>query len=49
MYKDEILHELADIANVAQFISIAPDGKQRFARVFGYPANHDLLRLLNIP
>ncbi|MDD2466187.1 MAG: hypothetical protein PHI97_19485 [Desulfobulbus sp.] len=39
MYKDEILNKLADDANVAQFVSFAPNGSQRFSRVFGFDAN----------
>lgn len=40
MYKDEVLDSLAEAANVAQFVSFSPEGKQRFCRIFGYPANH---------
>lgn len=39
MYKDEILDQLAENANVAQFVSFGPDGDQRFSRVFGRQAN----------
>ncbi len=41
MLKDETLNSLADNANVAQFVSFGPNGMQRFARVFGFSANHD--------
>lgn len=39
MFKDAILNNLADSANVAQFISYGPDGLQRFSRVHGHEAN----------
>lgn len=39
MYKDKILDDLAESANVAQFISYGPDGTQRFSRVHGHEAN----------
>lgn len=34
-FKDAILNDLADRANVAQFVSFNPSGNQRFARVRG--------------
>ena len=40
-FKDLILDRLADVANVAQFISFDPDLIQRFARVSGFSPNHD--------
>jgi len=40
-FKDVILDRLADIVNVAQFISFGPDLIQRFARVSGFSPNHD--------
>jgi hypothetical protein len=39
-FKDAILDRLAMEANVAQFVSFAPDLAQRFARVQGHPPNH---------
>lgn len=38
-FKDAILNELADRANVAQFVSFAPRGEQRFARIRGCAPN----------
>jgi hypothetical protein len=38
-YKDEILNNLAEQANVAQFISFDPDLQQRYARIYGYTNN----------
>jgi hypothetical protein len=40
LYKDEQLDHLADLGNVAQFVSFAPDLGQRYSRVCGYVANH---------
>ncbi len=41
MYKDEILDRIAvEGANVAQFASFAPDGKQRFSRIRGVLPDH---------
>jgi len=37
-FKDEQLNQLADLGNVAQFVSFAPNGTQRFARILGDPA-----------
>jgi hypothetical protein len=39
-FKDVRLNEIADQANVAQFVSFDPSGRQRFARVIGIPPNH---------
>jgi hypothetical protein len=41
LLKDETLNQLADVANVAQFISFTPGDSlaQRFSRLCGYPAN----------
>jgi hypothetical protein len=41
-FKDQVLDDLAEAANVAQFVSFGPDVTlpQRFSRVHGYPANH---------
>lgn len=39
-YKDVILDHLADRANIAQFVSFAPDLSQRYARLFDYEPNH---------
>jgi hypothetical protein len=40
LYKDAVLDQLSARANVAQFVSFAPDLSQRYARVRGYAANH---------
>jgi hypothetical protein len=40
LYKDAVLDRLSERANVAQFVSFAPDLAQRHARVRGYEANH---------
>jgi hypothetical protein len=40
-FKDATLDRLADITNVAQFISFGPDLIQRFSRVSGFSPNHD--------
>jgi len=41
LYKDAVLDRLADVANVAQFVSFSPgpDLEQRFARLRGCPPN----------
>ena len=39
-YKDAVLDRLSDVANVAQFVSLDPSAKQRYARVHGYAPNH---------
>ncbi|MBZ5530642.1 MAG: hypothetical protein LAO20_04355 [Acidobacteriia bacterium] len=39
-FKDAHLDELAERANVAQFISFDPSRRQRYARVLGFPPNH---------
>ncbi|MEK6408214.1 MAG: hypothetical protein AABN34_14735 [Acidobacteriota bacterium] len=39
LYKDEILDRLASTANVAQFVSYAADGTQRYSRIHGQPFN----------
>lgn len=39
-FKDEILDELANRANVAQFVSLDPDAEIRFSRVSGLERNH---------
>jgi hypothetical protein len=41
LYKDEILAALAERANVAQFVSFDTGLRQRFARVRGFPPNHN--------
>ncbi len=33
LQKDEVLDRLAEVTNVAQFVSFAPNGEQRFARI----------------
>jgi hypothetical protein len=40
--KDASLDQLAELMNVAQFVSFSPghDGKQEFSRVLGFAANH---------
>ena len=38
-FKDAILDELANRANVAQFVSFGPDGQQRFSRLHGFAPN----------
>ncbi|HEX5709041.1 MAG TPA: hypothetical protein VFX96_17195 [Pyrinomonadaceae bacterium] len=40
LYKDAVLNHLAELANVAQFVSFGPDERQRFARVHGRTPNH---------
>ncbi|MCI0561747.1 MAG: hypothetical protein MN733_24930 [Nitrososphaera sp.] len=42
MYKDSVLDELAQVSNVAQFVSFDPSFalKQRYSRVCNYPPNH---------
>jgi hypothetical protein len=37
-FKDEILNDLASVANVAQFVSFGPEG-QRFSRIRGFSPN----------
>src|SRR5438552_1778855 len=39
LYKDIALDQLAEVANVAQFVSFGPDLRQRYARVRGHPPN----------
>jgi hypothetical protein len=39
-FKDVILDHVAEVTNVAQFISFDPDLVQRFARVSGFSPNH---------
>src|SRR6266403_5246622 len=38
--KDSVLHHLADSANVAQFVSFDPAGRQRHSRILGFAPNH---------
>ena len=40
LYKDTVLDQLSEVANVAQFVSFGPDLHQRYARVSGYPPNY---------
>lgn len=40
LIKDEVLNNLSSVANIAQFVSFAPDLSQRFSSVHGYQANH---------
>lgn len=40
MFKDAILNDLAESANVAQFVSFDPKVIQRFCRITGVPVNH---------
>jgi hypothetical protein len=46
MYKDEILAKLSERANIAQFVSFAPDGTQRHARISGYENDHRFVSVL---
>lgn len=39
-HKDTVLDRLAAVANVAQFVSFAPDLRQRHSRIRGYAPNH---------
>jgi len=39
-FKDAILDELAEVANVAQFVSYSPTAEQRFSRVHDHSRNH---------
>src|SRR6267378_6225247 len=39
-YKDESLDRLANLGNVAQFVSFGPDLQQRFSRISGFDPNH---------
>lgn len=45
-YKDSILDHLAERANVAQFVSFSPTLEQRYARIYGYEANHKFTSLV---
>lgn len=38
--KDAVLDRVSEVANVAQFVSFAPDLSQRYARIRDYPSNH---------
>lgn len=38
--KDSVLNQLAEAANIAQFVSFGPDLKQRHARIRGYEVDH---------
>lgn len=40
LLKDDVLSNLADVANVAQFVSYNPRLEQRYARIYGYDADH---------
>lgn len=40
LFKDDVLSELAEVANVAQFVSYDPRLAQRHARIYGYEAEH---------
>jgi hypothetical protein len=39
-HKDTVLDRLGTVANVAQFVSFAPDLRQRHSRIRGYEPNH---------
>src|SRR5438105_2584134 len=39
-HKDTVLDQLGVVANVAQFVSFAPDLRQRHSRIRGYERNH---------
>jgi hypothetical protein len=41
-FKDARLNELAELGNVAQFVSFGPDGVQRFGRIAGLAPNEAL-------
>jgi hypothetical protein len=41
LFKDEILGSIAEMANVAQFVSFSPDLKQRLSRVWHYEPNQN--------
>lgn len=41
-FKDTILNDLADKANVAQFVSYDPTLTQRYSRIYGYETNYKL-------
>ncbi len=43
LYKDEQLDHLANLGNVAQFVSFAPNRTQRYSRICGYTPNHQFL------
>jgi len=45
LYKDEILAALSEQGNVAQFVSFDRGLQQRFARVRGFPPNHNFVRV----
>jgi hypothetical protein len=40
LFKDDVLDRLAVVGNVAQFVSFAPQLKQRYARIHDFRANH---------
>jgi len=40
LFKDQILNQLTNKANVAQFVSFSPRLEQRYSRVFSYEKNH---------
>ena len=40
LLKDSVLHRLAESANVAQFVSFDPEGRQRHARIREYEVDH---------
>jgi hypothetical protein len=40
-YKDAVLNRLAEVANVAQFVSFGPNLRERYSRVHGQPPNHE--------
>src|SRR3954471_21077080 len=39
-HKDTVLDRLGTVANGAQFVSFAPDLRQRHSRIHGYERNH---------
>lgn len=39
LMKDDVLNDLADRCNIAQFVSFSPDTAQRYARINGRPPN----------
>lgn len=40
LIKDAVLDKVSNVANVAQFVSLAPDLRQRYARIHNYEPNH---------
>ena len=47
LFKDEVLNQLADSVNIAQFVSYGPDLKQRYSRLFELEPNHQFESILD--